>query len=128
MESWGARRDASQAEGLGESALILAHTRADVAELNQLAHGRMRDGGELGADQAVQTGRGERAFAAGDCVMFLRNARELGVKNGSLDQVEAVTAQRMAVRLDDGCQVAFDLKTYVDVDHEYAATIHKAQG
>jgi hypothetical protein len=34
----------------------------------------------------------------------------------------------MAVRLDDGRQVAFDLKDYAHVDHGYAATIHKSQG
>ena len=128
VEGWGARREAAREEGREESAVILAHTRVDVAELNQLARGRMREGGELGQDQVVQTGRGERAFAAGDRLMFLRNERELGVKNGSLGQVEAVTAQRMAVRLDDGRRVAFDLKAYANVDHGYAATIHKAQG
>jgi hypothetical protein len=34
----------------------------------------------------------------------------------------------MAVLLDDGRAVAFDLKDYAQVDHGYAATIHKAQG
>jgi hypothetical protein len=34
----------------------------------------------------------------------------------------------MAVRLDDGRQVVFDLKDYAHVDHGYAATIHKSQG
>src|SRR3546814_16733809 len=34
----------------------------------------------------------------------------------------------MAVRLDDGRPVAFDLKDYAHVDHGYAATIHKSQG
>jgi len=34
------------------------------------------------------------------------------------------------VRLDsaEGRAVGFDLKDYADVDHGYAATIHKAQG
>ena len=63
---------------------MLAHTRADVAELNQLARGRMRDAGALGDDQVVQTERGARTFAPGDRVMFLRNERSMGVKNGSL--------------------------------------------
>ena len=128
VEGWGARRDSARTVGREESAIILAHTRADVAELNQLARGWMRQAGELGEDQAVQTGRGERAFAAGERVMFLRNERSLGVKNGSLGEVEAVTPARMAVRLDDGRRVAFDVKDYADVDHGYAATIHKAQG
>src|SRR3546814_3266145 len=34
----------------------------------------------------------------------------------------------MAVKLDDGRSVAFDLKDYAHVDHGYAATIHKSQG
>ena len=36
--------------------------------------------------------------------------------------------QSMAVRTDDGRQVAFDTKDYAHIDHGYAATIHKAQG
>lgn len=34
----------------------------------------------------------------------------------------------MAVTLDDGRSVRFDMKDYADIDHGYAATIHKAQG
>ena len=34
----------------------------------------------------------------------------------------------MAVRRDAGRSVAFDFKDYADLDHGYAATIHKAQG
>jgi Ti-type conjugative transfer relaxase TraA len=112
------------------SQLMLAHTRADVAELNQLARGRMRDAGALGADQVVQTERGERAFAAGDRVMFLRNERSMGVKNGSLGTVERIEGSGLAVRLDgaDRREVRFDLKDYAQIDHGYASTIHKSQG
>jgi Ti-type conjugative transfer relaxase TraA len=117
------------------SQLMLAHTRADVAELNQLARGRMRDAGALGADQVVQTERGERAFAAGDRVMFLRNERSMGVKNGSLGTVERIEphgggGSSLAVRLDgaDRREVRFDLKDYAQIDHGYASTIHKSQG
>ena len=128
VAGWDAGRRTALEQGREESRVILAHTRADVAELNQLARGRMRDAGALGEDHAVVTGRGERAFASGDRVMFLNNERGLGVKNGSLGHVEAVSPERMAVRLDDGRQVAFDLKDYAEVDYGYAATIHKAQG
>ncbi len=112
------------------SQVMLAHTRADVAELNQLARGRMRDAGALGADQVVQTERGERAFAPGDRVMFLRNERSIGVKNGSLGTVEKIDAASLAVRLDgaDRREVRFDLKDYAQIDHGYASTIHKSQG
>jgi Ti-type conjugative transfer relaxase TraA len=112
------------------SQLMLAHTSADVAELNQLARGRMRDAGALGADQIVQTERGERAFAAGDRVMFLRNERSMGVKNGSLGTVEKIEGSSLAVRLDgaDRREARFDLKDYAHIDHGYASTIHKSQG
>lgn len=93
-----------------------------------MARDRLREDGQLGDDVTVTTGRGERAFAAGDRIMFLKNERSLGVKNGSLGRVESITAARLAVQLDDGRTVAFDLKNYAEVDHGYAATIHKAQG
>jgi len=67
-------------------------------------------------------------FASGDRIMFLRNERGLGVKNGTLGTVERISAQSMAVRTDDGRSVAFDTKNYAHIDHGYAATIHKAQG
>lgn len=47
--------------------------------------------------------------ADGDRIMFLKNERSLGVKNGSLGTVESVSALRMSVKLDDGKAVAFDL-------------------
>ncbi len=126
VEGWAAERSAAP----DRSQVILAHTRADVAELNGLARAKLRDGGELGHDQAVQTGRGERAFAAGDRLMFLRNERGMGVKNGTLGTVEHIEGDRFGVRLDgaEKRHVAFDVKDYVDVDHGYAATVHKAQG
>lgn len=96
--------------------------------LNILARERLREAGELGEEVTILTARGSRDFAAGDRIMFLRNERGLGVKNGSLGRVESAGATRMAVRLDDGRSVAFDIKDYAHVDHGYAATVHKAQG
>lgn len=82
----------------------------------------------LGEDVTINTERGERQFATGDRLVFLRNDRELGVKNGSLGEIERVSPQIIAVKLDDGRSVSFDTKSYAHVDHGYAATIHKAQG
>jgi Ti-type conjugative transfer relaxase TraA len=126
VDGWDAVRQARPEA----SQVMLAHTRADVAELNQLARARMRDAGALGADQVVQTERGARPFAAGDRVMFLRNERSMGVKNGSLGTVEKIEGSSLAVRLDgaDRREVRFDLKDYAQIDHGYASTIHKSQG
>jgi len=136
VDGWDAMRRARPEA----SQIMLAHTRADVADLNQLARGRMRDAGDqfvggLGVDHVVQTERGERAFAVGDRVMFLRNERSMGVKNGTLATVERIEPHggggaSLTVRLDgaDRRQVQFDLKDYAQIDHGYASTIHKSQG
>ncbi len=125
--------------------VMLASTRADVAELNGLARDRLRAAGELGPDQVVETERGERSLAVGDRVMFGRNERGLGadpkgrggvvVKNGTLGTVLAVEAggERLTVQVDgqggqEGKDVTFYLRDYGHVDHGYAATVHKAQG
>jgi ATP-dependent exoDNAse (exonuclease V) alpha subunit len=82
----------------------------------------------LGEDVSIYVERGEREFASGNRVMFLKNDRDLGVKNGSLGILEMVGAGRMTVRLDAGRTIAFDLKGDAHLDHGYAATIHKAKG
>ncbi len=108
--------------------IILTHTNDEVRELNLAARERLRASGALGEDIAIQVERGARSFAEGDRVMFLRNDRELGVKNGSLGTLQSISAQRMSVLLDDGRSIVFDTKTYAQIDHGYAATIHKSQG
>ncbi len=124
IERWDRDRRASP----GASRIILTHTNDEVRALNVVARERLRSRCELGEDVAIRTERGERTFAAGDRVMFLRNERSLGVKNGTLGRVESATPARMAVMLDDGRAVAFDVKDYASIDHGYAATVHKAQG
>ena len=124
IDRWDRERQASP----GDTRIILTHTNDEVRELNDAARGRMRSAGELGTDASIMTERGERAFASGDRIMFLRNERGLGVKNGTLGTVKRATPQSLAVRTDDGRSVAFDTKDYANIDHGYAATIHKAQG
>ncbi len=137
--------DAERRQSPLATRVMLASTRADVAELNGLARERLRAAGELGPDQVVETERGERSLAVGDRVMFGRNERGLGagpdgrrgvaVKNGTLGTVLVVEAggERLTVQVDgpggqEGKDVTFYLRDYGHVDHGYAATVHKAQG
>lgn len=124
VDQWDRQRRADP----DQSRIILTHTNAEVRDLNLAARDRLRDTGELGPDVGVAAERGARVFASGDRIMFLKNERSLGVKNGTLGRVETVSPERMAVRLDDGRRLAFDIKDYAHVDHGYAATIHKSQG
>src|SRR3546814_10932798 len=109
-DAWSERWDRERQAAPGDSRIILTHTNDEVRALNEAARERLRASGELGEDVAIRAERGERAFAAGDRIMFLRNERSLGVKNGSLGTVQNVMEARMAVALADGRAVAFDLK------------------
>jgi hypothetical protein len=124
VERWDRDRIAEPSK----SRIILTHTNDEVRDLNLTARDRLRQAGALGEDVTVKADRGDRAFAAGDRLMFLKNDRGLGVKNGMLGEIEQVSPTQMTVRLDAGRSVAFDLKDYAQIDHGYAATIHKSQG
>ncbi|RWD69069.1 Ti-type conjugative transfer relaxase TraA [Mesorhizobium sp.] len=124
VERWDRDRKAEPAA----SRIILTHTNDEVHAINKAARERMRAAGDLGDEVHVDVERGARNFASGDRVMFLRNERGLGVKNGTLGVIDEVSTHSMAVRTDDGKSVRFELKDYAHIDHGYAATIHKAQG
>jgi len=124
IERWDKDRQAVPAA----SRIILTHTNDEVQALNEAARARLRAVDQLGEEVTLGVERGSRHFANGDRVMFLKNECSLGVKNGSLGTIQSVSPISMAVMLDDGRSVAFDMKDYSQVDHGYAATIHKAQG
>src|SRR5208337_3499063 len=98
---------------VGENQIILAHTRDDVRALNEAARALRRAAGELGEDIVLPTELGQRSFAVGDRIYFLRNERGLGgpggtgatgVKNGTLGTITAIDGAgegaRLSVRLD----------------------------
>lgn len=111
--------------------LMLAYTRADVSDLNQMARAVRQSLGEIGDDQLILTERGERQFAEGDRIYFLKNDRELGVKNGTLGTIAEINENAIKVSLDrEGEEkiISFSTERYNDLDYGYAATIHKSQG
>ncbi|MGR9320741.1 Ti-type conjugative transfer relaxase TraA (plasmid) [Rhizobium leguminosarum] len=126
----------------GDELLVLAHTNEDVKRLNEALRSVMVGEGTLGENRAFRTERGAREFAAGDRIIFLENARfvepramRLGpqhVKNGMLGTVVSTGDKRgdavLSVRLDSGRDVVISESSYRNVDHGYAATIHKSQG
>jgi hypothetical protein len=67
-------------------------------------------------------------------VYFLRNENyELHVKNGTLGTIQGLDGQNFTVKLDATNSkgkdtVQFNIQDYRDIEHGYAATIHKAQG
>ncbi|WP_085035483.1 Ti-type conjugative transfer relaxase TraA [Ensifer aridi] len=126
----------------GDELLVLAHTNDDVRKLNESLRNVMTEEGALRGAREFQTARGLREFAAGDRIIFLENARlleprarRLGpqyVKNGMLGTVVSTGDKRgealLTVRLDNGRDVVLSEDSYRNIDHGYAATIHKSQG
>lgn len=112
----------------GGTSIILAHSNKDVSGLNQAIRSARSEAGELGPSSEIQTARGMREFGQGDRMLFTKNDREMGVKNGTLGTVQKAEDGRMSVMLDSGREVSFRTKDYEHIDHGYAVTVHKAQG
>ncbi|TCM51103.1 plasmid mobilization system relaxase [Rhizobium sp. PP-F2F-G48] len=126
----------------GDALLVLAHTNDDVKALNSAIRTVRIEQEELTASRTFATERGARDFAVGDRMIFLENARfvepavqHLGlqtVKNGMLGTVLSTGDDQrpdlLTVRLDSGRDVSFSTQTYRNIDHGYAATVHKSQG
>lgn len=122
----------SQRTDDGRSSILLAGTRKDVRDLNELARGERVKAGEIEQGERVRTDQGEREFAKGDRLVFLKNDKRVGVKNGQLGTVESIERDgehhRLSVRGDDGKLATFSTRDYDRLDHGYATTVHKAQG
>nr|WP_015060428.1 Ti-type conjugative transfer relaxase TraA [Bartonella sp. TT0105]ADN97079.1 conjugal transfer protein TraA1 [Bartonella sp. TT0105] len=131
----------------GDELLVLAHTNASVKKLNEEIRTALKNAHLLKSEDNTSitnfdTLKGQREFIVGDRIIFLENAQfeekyapELGkqkVKNGMLGTVLLTQNERgkplLKVRLDSGQDVVFSNQTYQNVDHGYAATVHKSQG
>ncbi|KQW26347.1 Dtr system oriT relaxase [Rhizobium sp. Root274] len=114
-----------------KTSLILAHLRRDVRMLNQMARIKLIERGILAEGAMFKTADGDRNFAVGDQIVFLKNEGSLGVKNGMLAKVIEVGPGRITALIGEGenaRQVLVEQRFYNDLDHGYATTIHKSQG
>ncbi|NPV02126.1 MAG: relaxase domain-containing protein [Brevinematales bacterium] len=69
-----------------------------------------------------------REFSKGDRIQFLKNNRELGVKNGEYGTVTGVSGRELSIRKENGEKIEFSLNQYKNIDHGYATTNYKSQG
>jgi ATP-dependent exoDNAse (exonuclease V) alpha subunit len=106
-----------------DGAVMIAHLRRDVADLNGRAHALMRAAGVLGEGEVG-------GMSVGDRVVLRRNDRRLGVVNGERGIVTSVDAEsgRLEVEL-RGRTVTLDREYVAEaVSLGYAITGHAAQG
>jgi hypothetical protein len=113
-------------EAKDSGALMLAVNRRDVDDLNAVARTKLIEAGALG-DEVLRTE--ERSFALSDEVVCLRNAKKLGVLNGTRGTVVGFDSDGLHIETSGGPRV---LPTrYIEaghLTHGYATTVHKAQG
>jgi len=132
IERWNSTRLAEPEK----AQIMLAYTQRDAEELNRMAIECRQENNELGEEHELQTAKGNKNFAVGDKVYFLRNDKNLGVKNGTLGVIENIDKRngmgQVTVRVekegDESRAVTFELDRYNHITYGYAATIHKAQG
>jgi conjugative relaxase-like TrwC/TraI family protein len=110
-----------------ERHLIFAADNRDARRLNQLCQAERSGRGFL---HGPRVDVGGELVRAGDRVLFTRNSKFVGVKNGSLGTVTDVnpSADSLRVRLDDGKSVSVHLSEYAHLRLGYAVTTHKGQG
>jgi hypothetical protein len=108
----------------------MAATNAEANAINEAARDRLFAAGVLGWGHDYKTEFGNRTFAKGDRILFRRNSRFLGVKNGTTGTVIATEHGRLAVRIDgeEARAIVVDPKQYAYFDWGYCATLHKNQG
>ncbi|ODU50188.1 MAG: hypothetical protein ABS92_03875 [Thiobacillus sp. SCN 63-374] len=133
VRDWAQARDPSKP---GES-LMLAATRAEVAQLNAMARAGLKADGRLAGGLQVPTAGGMKEFAVGERVIFLKNSSALGVKNGELGTIQNLKFDKagrveITARHDNGQPVKFTVGQekgqFDSFDQGYAMTVHKSQG
>jgi conjugative relaxase-like TrwC/TraI family protein len=107
--------------------LILASTNGDTTVLNRMAQVHRMLQGTLGKGSLTVEGSD---IHHGDRLLFTRNSKRYGVKNGSLGTVVGVDTRHriLTVKLDDGKHVLIPTEDYSHLKLGYAVTTYKSQG
>lgn len=132
FRDWSQARDPSKP---GES-IMLAATRAEVAQLNAMARQGLKATGHLAGGLQVPTAGGMKEFAPGDRIIFGKNDGAVGVSNGHLATIQNIKFDRagqveITALHDNGQTIQFTVGEgkgqFDSFDHGYAMTVHKSQ-
>jgi len=108
--------------------IILAHQNKSVAELNLLAREEILKQGWISDPKVLKLDGRVLEVGVNERLLFLKNNKQLGVRNGSFGSVTAISGNQISVRLDNGKTIQFPAKEYEHFTYGYAATVHKTQG
>lgn len=120
------RKDLETTEIAGT--ILLSFTRKAVSYLNDQARETLLADQKLGEENITYEGMERQLLiSSGERLLFRKNNKTLGVRNGDTATVITVSPQGMKVKLDSGELLAIP-KEYKALDYAYALTIHKSQG
>jgi ATP-dependent exoDNAse (exonuclease V) alpha subunit len=104
-------------------------TRSGTPEIRQIhLAAPIRPDGKQQADCFAAYESHSVDFARGETVVFLKNDRQLDVRNGQRGVILDVSDRHMTVRLADGAIKSFGRSEYNYLTHGYAVTDYKSQG
>lgn len=141
VDHWDTRMDAIQALAndylaspmSAQQKIIIAGTRADVAELNQTIRTGLQAKGVVAKDEQefrVLDGGHQQdiKLAHGDRIRFGKKDSDMQIVNGSRGQIDKLDAKGLHVILDDDREIVVDPKQYQHLSYDYASTVHRSQG
>ena len=116
----------------GHAVTALAHTNHAVAEIDQKIRSARTAAGDITRAVDFKSDLQKLSIGVGDTVIFNKDDRDIGVRNGDLGTVtdtssRAGTPAHLKVKLDGGKTVEFDEKKYASISHGYAMTVHKSK-
>jgi ATP-dependent exoDNAse (exonuclease V) alpha subunit len=86
----------------------------------------------LQRERVIEAAQGPLVLAEGDRIVITRNTKLLGMMNGDLATVTALTERHgeieITAQLDEGRTRTWRVRDHPHVEHGYALTVHKAQG
>lgn len=123
VSDWAKERSQNSKESL-----MLAGTKADVRKINLLAQEERIKNGELKTADGISVDK-QKIFV-NDRVVFTKNKKPLGVRNGEFGTVKEIDTMHETIKvlLDNGNRVKIWLPSYDSIGLGYAVTTHKAQG
>lgn len=113
------------------STIILAHTNAEVAALNEYVRIYKKERGELDKTEfSCDTFYGKIRISEGDKIAFRKNNNDLEVMNGQTGTIVKANESKFVVRLDDESkkEVSFNPTVYPFFQLGYATTYNRGQG
>lgn len=110
--------------------IIMAHRNSDILDLNIMARNQLIKNEILsGNNSIIKTNNGNLNILSGERILFTKNDRDAGVKNGNFATVLRASNNTIEVMLDNGnMPLSIELNKYNHISYGYAATVHKLQG